>query len=232
MWLRHLGECFWVWLFTVLFYYFAFYSFYGKFMHGSFFLDSFANCNRRPSVHRFVGHCMMLLDYISIRQWQKRIVANSFVCVDLVLPLVNLLFCCWSEEVGNCNLFFLFLDLVTMQGSDKRILGYICDACKRRFASRFAYDQHRRSKILQGTPCFTAVEQLSELVATRRANMSTAMLRMATHWRAYPVQSVPNFASMTELCKLWTYPVFFGIIKLIMYIMHLNPGWFPEPTRV
>ena len=31
---------------------------------------------------------------------------------------------------------------------------------------------------------FTAAEQLSELVATRRANMSTAMLRMASVSRA------------------------------------------------
>ena len=40
------------------------------------------------------------------------------------------------------------------------------------------------ANFLQGTPCFTAVEQLSELVATRRANMSTAMLRMASVSRA------------------------------------------------
>jgi hypothetical protein len=71
------------------------------------------------------------------------------------------------------------LDYCVMQGSEKRIVGYVCNACEQRFDSRFAYEQHRRSKWLIGTPCFSAVEQVSELVATRRANMSTAMLRMA-----------------------------------------------------
>jgi len=206
MWLWHLGNALEVDSSVCFFCIFAFIAFIAWFI----FFDSFANCNRRPSIYLFVCHRMMLPDHISIRQWQKRVVANSCVGVDLVLPLVNLLFCCWSEEVRNSNIYFLLLDLFTMQGNDKRILGCICDAaaCKRHFASRFAYDQHRSSKFFQSTPCFTAVEQLRKLVATRRANMSTAMLRMATHFRAYPVQLAPNFASMTELCKLWTYPVF------------------------
>ena len=127
------------------------------FIHGSFFFDSFANCNRRTLIYQFVRNRMMLPDYISIQQWQKRVVANSCVGVDLDLVLVNLLFCWWPEEVRNSNLSSLLLDLVTMQGSDKRILAYICDACKRFFDSRFAYDQHWRSKFLQGTPCFSAL---------------------------------------------------------------------------
>ena len=107
--------------------------------------------HRQPSIYRCVCHRMMLLDYISIQEWKKRIVANRCVGVGLVLQLFNLLFCWSSEEVRNFYLCFLLLDLATMQGSDKRILGYICDACKRHFASRFAYDRHWRSKFLQGT---------------------------------------------------------------------------------
>ena len=125
------------------------------------------------------------------------------------------------------SVFFL-LDLVTMQGSDKRVLGYICDACKRHFASRFAYDQHRSSKFFQSTPCFTAVEQLRKLVATRRANMSTAMLRMASVSRAVGTKLCVN----DRIMQIMNIPCIFGIITLIMYIMRLNPGWFPEPTRV
>ena len=58
-----------------------------------------------------------------------------------------------------------------------RILGNICDACNKRFATKIAYNQHRRSPHLIGTPCYTAMRCDSELVASSRANMSTAMLR-------------------------------------------------------
>ena len=127
--------------------YFAFYSFYARFL----FVWQIRKLHRQPSIYRCVCHSMMLLDYISIQEWKKRIVANRCVGVGLVLQLFNLLFCWSSEEVRNFYLCFLLLDLATMQGSDKRILGYICDACKRHFASRFAYDRHQRSKFLQGT---------------------------------------------------------------------------------
>lgn len=83
-----------------------------------------------------------------------------------------------SSIVLSLAVIAWFLDYLEMQGSEKRIVGYVCNACQRRFDSRFAYEQHRRSRFLEGTPCFSAAQQLSELVATRRANMSTAMLRM------------------------------------------------------
>ena len=75
---------------------------------------------------------------------------------------------------------------------------------------------------------FTAAEQLSELVATRRANMSTAMLRMASVSRAVGTKLYVN----DRIMQIMNIPCIFGIITLIMYIMRLNPGWFPEPTRV
>ena len=76
--------------------------------------------------------------------------------------------------------------LSSIWGPSEAVL--IPSKCQRHFASRFAYDQHRRSKFLQGTPCFAAVDQLSELVATLRlrlrANLSTAVLQMASVSRA------------------------------------------------
>ena len=162
--------------------------------------------HRQPSIYRCVCHRMMLLDYISIQEWKKRILANRCVGVGLILQLFNLLFCWSSEEVRNFYLCFLLLDLATMQGSDKRILGYICDACKRHFASRFAYDRHRRSKFLQGTPCVTAVEQLSDLVAARLANMSTAMLRSASVSSAVDTKNFrqwQNYANYEHTVYFW-----------------------------
>jgi len=74
-----------------------------------------------------------------------------------------------------------------MQESDKRILAYICHACKLLFYSRFASRFASGANFLQGIPCFTAVDQLRELVITLQANLSTAMLRMASVSRAYAV---------------------------------------------
>ena len=70
--------------------FFAFFAFYTWFL----FFDSFANCNRQTLIYQFVRNRIMLPDYISIQQWQKCVVPNSFVGVDLDLPLVDLLFCC------------------------------------------------------------------------------------------------------------------------------------------
>ena len=114
---------------------------------------------------------------------------------------------CWScEEVRNFYLCFLLPDLATMPGSDKRILGYICDACEQHFASRFAYDRHQRSKFLQGTPCVTAVEQLSDLVAARLANMSAAMLRTASVSSAVDTKNFrqwQNYANYEHTVYFW-----------------------------
>jgi len=97
----------------------------------------------------------------------------------------------WADQLGS------------IWGPSEAVL--IPSKCQRHFASRFAYDQHRRSKFLQGTPCFTAVEQLSELVATRRANMSTAMLRMASVSRAVGTKFCQwqNYANYEHTLYFW-----------------------------
>ena len=52
---------------------------------------------------------------------------------------------------------------------------------------------------------FTAAEQLSELVATRRANMSTAMLRMASVSRAVGTKFCQwqNYANYEHTLYFW-----------------------------
>ena len=72
------------------------------------------------------------------------------------------------------------------------------------------------------------MEQLSDLVAARLANMSTAMLRTASVSSAVDTEISVN----DRITQIMNIPSIFGIITLIMYITRLNPGWFPEPTRV
>ena len=50
------------------------------------FFWQFRKLHRRPSIYQCVCHRMTLLDFISIHEWKKRIVANRCVGVDLVLP--------------------------------------------------------------------------------------------------------------------------------------------------
>ena len=64
-----------------------------------------------------------------------------------------------------------------MDESARTIVGNFCTACNRRFASRNAYHQHRTSAYLIGTACYALHNQNSELVASRRGNVSTAILR-------------------------------------------------------
>ena len=161
--------------------------------------------HRQPSIYRCVCHRMMLLDYISIQEWKKRIVANRCVGVGLVLQLFNLLFCWSSEEVRNFYLCFLLFDLATMQGSDKHILGYICDACKQHFASRFAYNQHRRSKNFAGHAlrhCSGAAQRFSRSLASQHVHCHAA------NCERIQCSRYQKFPSMTELRKLWTYRLF------------------------
>ncbi len=67
---------------------------------------------------------------------------------------------------------------------ERRIVGSFCTACNRRFATRFAYDQHRTSPFLIGTQCYALQRQNSELTANRRANLSTAVLRSTSRSRS------------------------------------------------
>ena len=169
---------------------FAFFSIFALFAFylGFLFLKQLHESRRQPLIYRPGYILVVLLVYLSIHEYHKCIV-EFWRCRILALELIWLLLA-WlvfiyymrgsSRLLISLSVLLGLLDRIVMQGSEKRIVGYICNACQRHFESRFAYEQHRRSRWLIGTPCFSAVQQHSELVATRRANMSTAMLRMSS----------------------------------------------------
>ena len=61
------------------------------------------------------------------------------------------------------------------QSDALRFVANVCDGCKRKFSTKHAYDQHRRSPWNADTGC--SAQQRSELIASRRSNISTALLR-------------------------------------------------------
>ena len=76
-----------------------------------------------------------------------------------------------------CDLCLLYICCISiMQSDSRRIVGTLCLKCNKRFNSTFAYQQHRRSWRLRATACYSLDEQGSELVASRRPNLSTAAL--------------------------------------------------------
>ena len=61
--------------------------------------------------------------------------------------------------------------------TDGRTLGTECQGCGRLFGTLFAYDQHRRSKMLRGTACCAFPdENRMNVTSVPRQNMSTAAL--------------------------------------------------------
>jgi hypothetical protein len=63
--------------------------------------------------------------------------------------------------------------------SARRSIGTVCDACGKQFATSYAFDRHRTSGYLIGTPCHVLDDGSTRvhLVATDRVSMSTAMLQ-------------------------------------------------------
>jgi hypothetical protein len=60
----------------------------------------------------------------------------------------------------------------------RRAIGTVCAACGKQFATSYAFDQHRRSGYpIAGCHVLDDGSTRSLLVATLRANMSTAMLQ-------------------------------------------------------
>ena len=80
-----------------------------------------------------------------------------------------------------CIVFHLLHPLLSMPPAEtnrRNLVANFCDGCQRQFASRFAYDQHRRSPWNRGNPCSSM--QHRELIASRRSDVSTAMLRSSS----------------------------------------------------
>ncbi len=64
-----------------------------------------------------------------------------------------------------------------MKKTDRRAIGTECQGCGRMFGTLFAYDQHRRSRVLLGTACCALPdENRFNVTAAQRPNMSTAAL--------------------------------------------------------
>lgn len=68
--------------------------------------------------------------------------------------------------------------------TSSRIVAIVCTACGKRFANRWAYNQHRTNRFLEGTECYTLHGKQAELVASKRGNVATAVLRSAGPLRA------------------------------------------------
>ena len=149
---------------------FAFFAFYAKV---PFFLTVSFPCINKHWFIDFSCCWWLTFRYRNAKQTHRR---NIGIGIDFnwhwhrFVACVLLLMRWSSKHLIPLPVIAWLLDYCVMQGSEKRIVGYVCNACEQRFDSRFAYEQHRRSKWLIGTPCFSAVEQVSELVATRRAN--------------------------------------------------------------
>ncbi len=93
---------------------------------------------------------------------------------------------CWS----NLCIFFVLARVVcklniamrssrtsAMMRTVGRAIGTECQGCGRLFGTLFAYDQHRRSRVLRGTACCALqVQNRFNVTAAQRPNMSTAAL--------------------------------------------------------
>ncbi len=96
------------------------------------------------------------------------------------------LFTCWSYfcilftlagVVCELNSFKRSLRTSAMKKIDTRAIGTECQGCGRMLGTLFAYDQHRRSRVLRGTACCALPdENRFNVTAARRPNMSTAAL--------------------------------------------------------
>ena len=59
--------------------------------------------------------------------------------------------------------------------SSSRIVALACTACGKRFVNRWAYNQYRTNRFLEGLGCYTLQRQQAELVASKRGNVATAV---------------------------------------------------------
>ena len=80
-----------------------------------------------------------------------------------------------SEDRSFCLKYYLAKTTLSM--SSARRIALDCTACHKRFANRWAYNQHRTSGYRKGTSCKRVGLQQSELIANTRGNISTAVLR-------------------------------------------------------
>lgn len=95
----------------------------------------------------------------------------------------------------------------SMDESARSIVGNYCTACNKLFANRNAYHQHRTSAYLIGTACYALNTKNSELVASRRGNVSTAILRSTGCVRRGDHHNDCSWPYV-QTCGIRTYPLY------------------------
>ena len=178
--------------------YFAFYSFYAWFL----FFWQIRKLHRQPSIYRCVCHRMMLLDYISIQEWKKRIVANRCVGVGLVPQLLIFYF---VDHLKKFETFIsVFCSLISPQC--KEVTSAFLDISAMH-ASGILLPDLRMTNI--GSANFCRARHCSG--AAQRFSRSPASQHVHCHaanCERIQCSRYQKFPSMTELRKLWTYRLF------------------------
>jgi hypothetical protein len=98
-----------------------------------------------------------------------------------------------------------------------RIVDVVCDGCEKSFANTWAYERHRTCYKLRETTCYSLETQKSELLATRRGNLSTAMLSRAAsrRHRGCDIKLKPKISKCCQILLIIYYFVIFIIFCLL-----------------
>ena len=105
-----------------------------------------------------------------------------------------------------------------------RLVGVVCTVCGKRFANRWAYNQHRTNRYLEGTNCYSVQRKQSEMIAIRRGNVSTAVLRSTGALRSGRRKSDAKYGLTCIYIDSSSYFAFFGIFMQNM----TNTPWYPR----
>ena len=130
-----------------------------------------------------------------------------------MLSLNQFLIMCWS----NFCIFFVLARVVcelniamrssrtsAMKRTDGRAIGTECQGCGKLFGTLFAYDQHRRSKLLRGTACCALPdENRLNVSAAPRPNMSTAALERRPAQRTRGGGQTLHILHILQIMHIW-----------------------------
>jgi hypothetical protein len=120
---------------------------------------------------------------------------------------------CWS----NFCIFFVLARVVcelniamrssrtsAMKRTDGRAISTECQGCGKLFGTLFAYDQHRRSKVLRGTACCALPdENRFNVSAAPRPNMSTAALERRPAQRTRGGGQTVHILHILQIMHIW-----------------------------
>ena len=88
--------------------------------------------------------------------------------------------------------------------TDGQAIGTECQGCGRLFGTLFAYDQHRRSKLLRGTACCALPdENRMNVTAAPRPNMSTAALERRPAQRTRGGGQPVHIVHILQIKHIW-----------------------------